>query len=397
MAGQGQKPKDVLCLHQQVVVPPALSDEGLYSVLLFLDTASVVLEDPRVQEGGHTENGSDRKAHSMSPACVTGLVPQDEGDRNLRQQCCYELSQALSVLLGDQEDDGLVELRHDDGGLRKDRANITAPAIGTKGTGDTLPSPRWTLSVDAALEEQLKEVADEDGGKSKCNSSRGHERARASTNVNEMHSSAEYELDAESCATDVIDVNVKPSLLKERLISTSDRQPDITSPEVEVKEYSFGDDISSSTEPRHDLVASPEGSMVAAELDTWVRDSLHVDASDREKEGQPLNKVEYVRGNGDGRGGDVGDCNEVDDQYEEDFFSDDEKEKRFPTATTTYVILGSNGVYNQTIATDSDCVSPSLSAQQNHTCGAAAFAEEGQPDDDNREGSWSSRDLGENQ
>lgn len=130
MAGQGQEPTDVLCLHQPVTVSPELSDEGRYSALLFFDTASVELED-EVEggegEGGGTE-GDGRGERASVPHGKAKATREDDDRRGRRQQCCHDLCRAMSILLTDERDGrgDLSEDEDEDEALRRTRAKGTS-------------------------------------------------------------------------------------------------------------------------------------------------------------------------------------------------------------------------------------------------------------------------------
>lgn len=103
MAGQQDGFIDVLCLHQTVAVPPQLSDEGRYSVLMFFDTASVLLENQEHggrRWGGRVEGEGGRSG--MQPDREEGDGLDQEGrDRRSRKQICHDLSKAIAILLSD--------------------------------------------------------------------------------------------------------------------------------------------------------------------------------------------------------------------------------------------------------------------------------------------------------
>lgn len=109
--GQGSDITDVLCLHQPVTVPPELSDEGNYSVLLLFDTVSDSLqvndeeaqESDRNEERARNDDGDDndvtnynQERHRHSPE-----MPPNEygGDDWARRHCCSALSTAMVHLL----------------------------------------------------------------------------------------------------------------------------------------------------------------------------------------------------------------------------------------------------------------------------------------------------------
>lgn len=123
MAGQQDGFTDVLCLHQTVAVPPQLSDEGRYSVLMFFDTASVLLEN---QEHGGRGWGGRVEGQGEGPVMQPdreeggGLEQEGEGKRRerSRRQACHDLSKAMAILLSDGDVDvegGLTGAMGDDG------------------------------------------------------------------------------------------------------------------------------------------------------------------------------------------------------------------------------------------------------------------------------------------
>lgn len=97
---------DVLCLHQPVAVPPQLSDEGRYSVLMFFDTASVLFENP--EQGGQGW-GARVEGEGRGPVMPFGReegggVDQEGEDKRRersRRQACHDLSKAMAILLSD--------------------------------------------------------------------------------------------------------------------------------------------------------------------------------------------------------------------------------------------------------------------------------------------------------
>ena len=131
MAGQPDGLTDVLCLHQPVAVPPQLSDEGRYSVLLFFDTASVLFKTS--EKGGGGEGGErgrwrpedeDEGFAGRSPECAQGVDVLDHeggdtGPGRSRQQACHDLSKAMAILLadGDVDDNDILEGVENDGAV----------------------------------------------------------------------------------------------------------------------------------------------------------------------------------------------------------------------------------------------------------------------------------------
>ncbi|CAM9919117.1 unnamed protein product, partial [Pylaiella littoralis] len=106
MVGQQDDFTDVLCLHQPVAVPPQLSDEGRYSVLLFFDTASVQIENPEADgrggEGGLGRVEGESRGSAVPPGRQQPFEADEEGkgiDR--KQQACHDLSKAMASLLTD--------------------------------------------------------------------------------------------------------------------------------------------------------------------------------------------------------------------------------------------------------------------------------------------------------
>lgn len=106
MAGQQDRFTDVLCLHQPVAVPPELSNEGRYSVLLFFDTAFVQIGNPEVDgrggEGGTAGVEGERRGLVVPPGRQQSVIADEEGkgiDRT--QQACHDLSKAMASLLTD--------------------------------------------------------------------------------------------------------------------------------------------------------------------------------------------------------------------------------------------------------------------------------------------------------
>lgn len=125
MTGQHSDPTEVLCVHQPVAVPRALSDEGHYSALLFFDPASVVL----TREESHTsstkvggrEGGGEGNLHRKNQTeCREIARERSEGDKDgARRQSCDALASAMVHLLsggqetGDgEEDDGEQQDEH---------------------------------------------------------------------------------------------------------------------------------------------------------------------------------------------------------------------------------------------------------------------------------------------
>lgn len=121
MAGQQDGLKDVLCLHQTVAVPPQLSNEGRYSVLLFFDTESVLIENP--ERGGRGRVGqveSEGGGPMMPPDQEKGGGLDQESENKLWQrsgrQACHDLSKAMGILLsggGTDADDELSKVEAD--------------------------------------------------------------------------------------------------------------------------------------------------------------------------------------------------------------------------------------------------------------------------------------------
>lgn len=91
---------NVLCVHQPVAVPPQLSDEGMYSVLLFFDTASILFENPRRQAA--EQQGEGGVGGQQTDAL--DLEGKDQDRERNRQRTCYRLSRAMAVLLADSID-----------------------------------------------------------------------------------------------------------------------------------------------------------------------------------------------------------------------------------------------------------------------------------------------------
>lgn len=106
MAAQQDGFTDVLCLHQTVAVPPQLSGEGRYSVLMLFDTASVFLESP--EQGGRGWGGQ-VEGTGGGPATQPGQEKgggfdqeeKHESRERSRKQACHDLSKAMAILLGD--------------------------------------------------------------------------------------------------------------------------------------------------------------------------------------------------------------------------------------------------------------------------------------------------------
>ncbi|CAB1109452.1 unnamed protein product [Ectocarpus sp. CCAP 1310/34] len=89
---------NVLCVHQPVTVPPQLSEEGRYSVLLFFDTASVLLENPRRQATEEQGEGGEIGGKQADSLYLKG---KDQDREQYRQRTCYSLSRAMALLLAD--------------------------------------------------------------------------------------------------------------------------------------------------------------------------------------------------------------------------------------------------------------------------------------------------------
>ncbi|CBJ33993.1 expressed unknown protein [Ectocarpus siliculosus] len=101
---------NVLCVHQPVTVPPQLSEEGRYSVLLFFDTASVLFENPPRQATEQQAEGGEVRGQQADSLYLKG---KDQDREQYRQRTCYSLSRAMATLLADNVDvdiaDGLLK------------------------------------------------------------------------------------------------------------------------------------------------------------------------------------------------------------------------------------------------------------------------------------------------
>ncbi|CAM9702033.1 unnamed protein product, partial [Ectocarpus sp. 4 AP-2014] len=92
---------NVLCVHHPVTVPPQLSEEGRYSVLLFFDTASVLFENPRRQAAEQKGEGGEIGGQQSDSLYLEG---KDQDRERNRQRTCYSLSRAMTILLADNVD-----------------------------------------------------------------------------------------------------------------------------------------------------------------------------------------------------------------------------------------------------------------------------------------------------
>ncbi|CAN0548016.1 unnamed protein product, partial [Ectocarpus sp. 12 AP-2014] len=91
----------VLCVHQPVTVPPQLSEEGRYSVLLFFDTASVLFENPPRQGTEQQGEGGEIGGQQGDSFYLEG---KDQDREKYRQRTCYSLSRVMAILLADTVD-----------------------------------------------------------------------------------------------------------------------------------------------------------------------------------------------------------------------------------------------------------------------------------------------------
>lgn len=96
---------NVVCVHQPVTVPPQLSEEGRYSVLLFFDTASVLFENSQRQAAEQQGEEGEIGGQQADSLYLEGKYQDRE--RN-RQRTCYSLSRAMAVLLADNVDVDIV-------------------------------------------------------------------------------------------------------------------------------------------------------------------------------------------------------------------------------------------------------------------------------------------------
>ena len=396
MAVQGQAPTDVLCLHHRVTVPRELSDEGLYSVLLFFDTASVVLEDSR-DEGTSTRGGQSTRSVPLEDE------RGEEGDEDSRrkQQCCHDLSKAMSILLtgegGDDEgprsyseDANMLNGTYLDGGhsLGNGHENVGASqSIGecNGGSGARLAGasraskPRRTTSVGSSLKEQPKEVFASGGGDD-FNSTGAHGRVRPPAKVEDPPL---VTVDGTMLKTEGWSTGLEERSLQRRqrsggklgntLACTTIVQHNSAAEEIMV-EYSSSYE-SSSTEPRDDLVMSPEPEIVMSGEDTPGRSLPDVHNDDPTHHEDSMLRSQDFRdrhGCGRGHGGSDGDgsddCDEVKGygQYEDDFFSEEDEDALMYTHDTTYVFGG--GEVCKQPPTRGKLLSPS---HKQHSCAAA--------------------------
>lgn len=150
MAGQQDGFTDVLCLHQTVAVPPQLSDEGRYSVLMFFDTASLLFESQEPDE--RVEGG--RRGPVVQPGQGEGVGLDRGGEGNPRErsrrQACHDLSKAMAILLSD----GDVDVEGDLVGVKGDCSFVDGRQIGNpiSGRNNSLSPPVFDDDTTRRLE-----------------------------------------------------------------------------------------------------------------------------------------------------------------------------------------------------------------------------------------------------